>query len=208
MPPLNMIPLIPAYKKYIEEFRTIFNYHIAKDYNDRDTKDMKLQAKLILEEFNEYVLAKSRADTIDAVGDMLYVVLGGCSACGIYPDEYMGINLPGNTAIHLELHNEVLNVVTALANDKQPLLKPAINKIYWRLNMIAKLLGFDLFLVFEDIHFSNMTKLWEADDLDKVPINYTYEQAKGDQQGNYIVRNDIGKVVKAPTYKPVDLSGY
>jgi len=200
---------VPAYRKYIEEFRTIFNQHVAKDYEDRDKEGMKLQAKLILEEFNEYVLATSRVDTVDAVGDLLYVVLGGCSACGIYPDEYKGISLPGNTSIHLQLHNEVLDVVTTMANgNNRDLLQKTINKIYWRINMIAKLLGFDLMLVFEDIHFSNLTKLWEPSDLEKVPHNYTYEQAKGDRQGNYIVRNDIGKVVKAPTYRPVDLSGY
>lgn len=202
-----MTPLVPIYQKYIEEFRTIFNQHVAKDYEDRDKDGMKLQAKLILEEFNEYVLAKSRVETIDAVGDLLYVVLGGCSACGIYPEEYRGNELPGNTATKLSLADEVKLVVNALIKE-DPLLRFFINKIYWRLNMIARIMGFDLMAVFEDIHFSNLTKLWEPDDLEKVPINYTYEQAKGDRQGNYIVRNDIGKVVKAPTYRPVDLSGY
>jgi len=62
--------------------------------------------------------------------------------------------------------------------------------------------GLDLEPFCEEVHSSNMTKLWSLADLNLMPPDHT-SVAKGDK---YLVRRPDGKVVKAPSYRPADLA--
>ena len=53
-----------------------------------------------------------------------------------------------------------------------------------------------------EIHRSNMSKLWSADEIDSIPADCRASHV-GD--GRYIVRRNDGKVIKSPTYSPANL---
>lgn len=53
-----------------------------------------------------------------------------------------------------------------------------------------------------EIHRSNMSKLWSADEIDCIPADCRASYV-GD--GRYIVRRSDWKVIKSPTYSPANL---
>lgn len=53
-----------------------------------------------------------------------------------------------------------------------------------------------------EIHRSNMSKLWSADEIDCIPAD---SRATHVGDGRYIVRRNDGKVIKSPTYSPANL---
>jgi predicted HAD superfamily Cof-like phosphohydrolase len=53
-----------------------------------------------------------------------------------------------------------------------------------------------------EIHRSNMSKLWSADEIDSIPADCRASHV-GD--GRYIVRRNDGKVIKSPSYSPANL---
>ena len=55
---------------------------------------------------------------------------------------------------------------------------------------------------FAEVHRSNMSKLWSADEIDSIPADCRASHV-GD--GRYIVRRNDGKVIKSPTYSPANL---
>ena len=55
---------------------------------------------------------------------------------------------------------------------------------------------------FAEVHRSNMSKLWSADEIECIPGGYFSSHA-GD--GRYIVRRNDGKVIKSPSYSPANL---
>ncbi len=57
---------------------------------------------------------------------------------------------------------------------------------------------------FAEIHRSNMSKLWSADEIDCIPADC---RAVNVGDGRYIVRRNDGKIIKSPSYSPADLRG-
>lgn len=53
-----------------------------------------------------------------------------------------------------------------------------------------------------EIHRSNMSKLWSADEIDCIPADCRASHV-GD--GRYIVRRNDGKIIKSPSYSPANL---
>lgn len=53
-----------------------------------------------------------------------------------------------------------------------------------------------------EIHRSNMSKLWSADEIDSIPVDCRATLV-GD--GRYIVRRSDWKIIKSPTYSPANL---
>lgn len=53
-----------------------------------------------------------------------------------------------------------------------------------------------------EIHRSNMSKLWSADEIDSIPADCRATLV-GD--GRYIVRRSDWKIIKSPTYSPANL---
>ena len=75
--------------------------------------------------------------------------------------------------------------------------------LYWKLEEAAYMLGIDLLNVVKLIHTSNMTKLWQDPDLPKIGMeNVIYQTTKG----CVVKRKSDGKVIKSPTYIPVNLT--
>ena len=58
----------------------------------------------------------------------------------------------------------------------------------------------------EEVHRSNMSKLWRAQLLDKAPTGSTIESAGRDDDGAlFIVKSPDGKVIKSPGYSKPNL---
>ena len=57
---------------------------------------------------------------------------------------------------------------------------------------------------FDEVHRSNMTKLWPDSIVDTRPTNTTATRTCG----GWIVKNRAGKVIKPPTYSPPNLSQF
>ena len=55
---------------------------------------------------------------------------------------------------------------------------------------------------FAEVHRSNMSKLWSADEIECIPGG-CFSSHAGD--GRYIVRRNDGKVIKSPSYSPANL---
>jgi predicted HAD superfamily Cof-like phosphohydrolase len=70
----------------VEEFNTAFNLPIRKETTNLDRNEIVLQYRLLLEELEEYADAAADGDLVevaDAIGDMLYVLIGTAIRHGI-----------------------------------------------------------------------------------------------------------------------------
>lgn len=81
----------------------------------------------------------------------------------------------------------------------------AIGDLLYVVNGAALAAGFtpqQVDAAFAEIHRSNMSKLWSADEIDCIPAD---SRATHVGDGRYIVRRNDGKVIKSPTYSPANL---
>lgn len=71
----------------------------------------------------------------------------------------------------------------------------------------ANVYGLDLEKIHNEVHPSNMSKLWSDEDLKLLPKNGVSVK-KVDFHGNvrYVVKRSDGKVLKSPSYKSVNLT--
>ncbi len=82
--------------------------------------------------------------------------------------------------------------------------------------------GLDMEPIFENIHGSNMTKLWTREELKekgylamahacilckKSPLNCHCDDFKALAKNRFLVKNISGKVLKSPSYLPVNIKG-
>lgn len=70
---------------------------------------------------------------------------------------------------------------------------------------------------FREVHESNMSKMWSAEEIDEAKwgdsdfiethtVVYPSDDEFGYGDKVFVVKNKLGKVIKSPSYKPVDLS--
>lgn len=57
-------------------------------------------------------------------------------------------------------------------------------------------------LCFEEVHRSNMSKFWSAEEVESVPSDWTKDSTYGD---GYVVKDSNGKVRKSPSWKEPNL---
>lgn len=60
---------------------------------------------------------------------------------------------------------------------------------------------------FAEVHRSNMSKLWNADEVLRIKEKFHVDTVAG-HPGLYIVKNAVGKVVKSPSYSPAQLEQF
>lgn len=67
-------------------------------------------------------------------------------------------------------------------------------------------LGLYLPVAFRMVHESNMTKLWTVEEVDRIKNTpgYIIQAKKTGSERCYVVTNPLGKILKSPSYKPVD----
>ena len=192
--------------KMIYEFREQFDQPIVKFFNDYNHAQAALYGRLIAEELNEYEIARSRVDRLDAIGDLTYVIFGAAASTGVPPYAYKGVWLKANPAYKMPLP-ATSRLVNILSNP-HPKLLPLINAItnaYYEMEQAAAVAGVKLLPLVEEIHFSNMSKLWTAHEVEELPSEFVATK-KG---ANYLVKRKAdGKVIKSPSYRPPSLENF
>lgn len=101
----------------VEDFHTEFNLMINKIPCIPDEKEQALRVKLIQEELTELAEGFKNSDVVevaDALGDLLYVVLGAAVTCGI--------NLE---PVFHEVHRSNMTKKGGYKNEHGKLIKPA-----------------------------------------------------------------------------------
>lgn len=108
--------------------------------------------------------------------------------------------------LRYELQNEESREI-ADANDLTKLLDGVVDLLYVTYGT-AVAAGFNpetIDLAFEEVHRSNMSKLWNEDELLNIPAGCS---AKRHISGRYVVTNSNGKVIKSPSYQPAQLEQF
>ena len=66
--------------------------------------------------------------------------------------------------------------------------------------------------IFDEVHRSNMTKLWTDTEMTKIPSNkgYLFKQVRGGIPSNphtrcWLVKDSYGKAIKSPSYSPAKI---
>lgn len=200
---------VDQYRELLTEFHKTFKVPVCRTWAETDFSNYKLRYNLIAEEYKEYRIAENRVDILDALGDLLYVTAGTWITTGIFPAEVMGNNPPARSELKLDLLPQVTGMLLELSKEKPCYhgLISVTTPLYWRLEAAAYMLGVNLLEVVQRIHKSNMTKLWPEDVLKaKWPDLSSSHIAENTAKGYIVKRISDGKVIKSPTYQPVDLT--
>jgi predicted HAD superfamily Cof-like phosphohydrolase len=154
----------------------------------------QLRVKLNDEETKELQESKDIYEVADALGDLMYVTLGAGVSYGVSmlnPKLILDITEgPKQTILdlspHINLSFEFLkakNIEHACISDPSELVnKP--QDIYYSIFNFCCIYNLNIFPVFNEIHRSNMTKVW--------PDGKVY-------------KNEYGKVIKPATYSPANI---
>lgn len=64
--------------------------------------------------------------------------------------------------------------------------------------------GINMEPVFQEVHKTNMAKLWSKEEVDHVPLPGVLEKdlVAYEYKGKYVVKNSVGKIIKPPSWKP------
>ncbi len=201
--PLNQPNFLPfLYDAYgmVKVFHETFELPIRRNWADSTYTGRVLRANLIEEEFKELTEATDDIGRLDAYGDLLYVLLGTFLELGYQDNRLAEVN-------YRKIPPYPGQVATVITNLKSK--TPCFRRLGWGLPDatagVAKTAWtyFPKFpLAFKAIHESNMTKLWEVKSADPT------HTSKLLSSGKYLVKRPDGKVIKSPTYKPVDLKPF
>jgi len=192
------------------EFMNKFSQEVNEIETIPTTSQKILRLNLINEEVNELIRAffykdddynKFLIETADALTDILYVLYGTVADFGLkifdYNDQtahdviFNNITPPENNEEYIEILTfKVLPVFLAdvyknMAENNHRNLSVGICFVEYILLKISELYGFHIDDLFQEVHDSNMSKLHDG----------------------VVVKNEFGKVVKSPNYKPADIKG-
>lgn len=200
--------MISKLLKFIYEFRECFQQPIAKSFAEYNRDAVILYHNAIKEEADEYKSARGRIETLDALGDLTYVIFGAVASTGIAPLEYKGRGPKANPGFKPTLYS----IQPLLIQLSTPLpsylgLFNTLTAAYYEMVNISKVQGVKLLPLVEEIHSSNMTKLWTAEEIQNAPPDVIIISIPS--RSLFIVkRKKDGKVVKSPSYRPPDLSTF
>ncbi len=110
-------------------------------------------------------------------------------------------------------HGQLIESTSDLSISVNPALTPnlvgvadALADIDYVMQGAAVAYGLDLEPFCDEVHRSNMTKLWKLDEVSGTPaLNITRVQDKGDGRV-CLVKNESGKVLKSPSYSAANLA--
>lgn len=201
-----------TYLDMVHEFRKEFNQFIPANYLEVRAADLKLAASLILEEASEYQQAKDRINIIDGLTDTAYVTFQACAAAHITPGDYSDM-----TRFPVKNLQTKPNILPEVTLAYQELTKPrlcynglynSLTVLYWKLEQTSQILGFHLPTTFTLVHRSNLTKLWKANEVTEGKFPDDLIATPTHDGNHFVVTNKMGKVIKSPSYTPVDLSNF
>lgn len=182
----------------VTRFHEAFGHPVRLSPSILDEERLTLRIRLIEEEIEELHQALDNGDlieTVDALGDIVYVTVGMALEEGVWPDlitvDDTGIDMGTPT---LDLTDEDIRFFeTQMENVSRDLTGVPITAEIDNLNALvdfcfqmAGSMGVNLTPVVVEIHESNMTKLAED---------------------GSVIYDDFGKVMKSETYVKPDIAG-
>lgn len=85
-------------------------------------------------------------------------------------------------------------------------VKDALGDLLYVVYGAAICYGIDLEPIFEEIHRSNMTKLWTDEEVKSLPIFCVVFSSLPSGERRHVVKRNDGKVIKSPSYTPANLA--
>lgn len=184
-----------------------------------------LRNKLIDEEFSELqeaLIANDVVQVADALGDMIYVILGaaisyGCENCVSedmedYCPREIGAGLhhlrPSEIETRLETFARYFDKLKRCVDNwdehKGWMIDSRIKSLVFWCISFSHACGIPIREVFDEIHRSNMDKLWDNSDVSHIKTGWTVHRVPGIEKS--IVRSENGKIIKPPKWKGPNLS--
>lgn len=190
----------------ITQFMQRFEQNIYPDIKEVPCEVSLLRADLIREELKEYSAAEVRSvDELDAILDLLYVIIGTSVAFSVATTPYRSGQVPMEVE-KLHVHNTLTPLLQNL-DSRFPCanlhFKEAELSIH-RLIDIGTIHNYKLRAAFDAVHANNMEKLWSFSDLQSFPSDVSIKQ-KGEK---FLVKRSDGKVLKPPSHVKVDLNAF
>lgn len=188
----------------VKEFHEKFELSSYSKLEEVPCETALLRARLIDEEYHEYLLAINRLEELDAICDLIYVVAGASYVCNVQIQPYTSNQLPIKGLKYKPDISYQVNPVMQDLYSRFPchrIQQTWQNLLLQRLDDVGIIENFKLIPAFDEVHRSNMTKLWK-----EKPENPSYI-AK--QKGNlWLVKREDGKVIKSPDYSPANLEAF
>ncbi len=202
------------YKQLVLEFHTIFQVAKYNDFTKVPKHVKELRCNLITEEHKEYQEATTATDKLDALCDLIYVVVGTAITCNISVYDYETTKKKDKYSNPSTM--ALSSVIPMLTHElSMPLPCPVrvrnnLNNALHKIEDVAALFGFRIHEAFEAVHRNNMLKLWSQKPTGVIykdnatPVEYTCRiTPKG-----WLVTREDGKVLKPVDHRKVDLTSY
>lgn len=190
-------------EQLVREFMTSFDQETFPSVERTPCEVALFRSALITEEAKEYSRAPLHSEEeLDAICDLLYVVIGTNITMSVPV-----LPMPRFTAGPFDVKQVIWEPVLSITQDLdcrfpcEKVQRKALNFLIHLLIDIANMTGYKLLPAFEEVHKSNMTKLWTTLPEDK-SLTVT---PKGDR---FLVKRKDGKVVKPPTFIPPNLTPF
>ncbi len=190
-----------TYASPLQYYAMVTDFHhkfAVKGYNrlhDLPEEAAKLRVKLIQEEYEELKTAKTAVDELDAICDLMYVVLG----TGVT------VNSPIPLDPAFDMHRDF--AITDLCSNLRSVVpcqtrfglatKGAMANLW----LLGRSKNYDVHSAFFAVHKNNMDKLWTEKPADPTLIVTKVHD-------RFLVRRPDGKVLKPANHTKVDLSKY
>lgn len=200
------VSLVPFYMDNVADFTLTIQQLVPIPCIEKATiEDKELRVKLIDEEWKEYRSAQNDLDKLDALCDLMYVVVGTAITFTVKLSKTYYSNMPHHPN---ELDKALSHLIDELEAPFpcQKRLSALINSAIITIESVANHHDFDLFPdAFAAVHNNNMDKLWRI--LPDGGIHPTYKITKVGQD-LHLVKNEAGKVIKPPGHTKVDLTPF
>jgi predicted HAD superfamily Cof-like phosphohydrolase len=166
----------------------------------------KLQFSLMREEAIELYAAEIDRDIgaiADAIGDLKYVVCNTANAHGLI----LRTNGASDCEIESRIGTCLRQYVKYCKSGALPEIKLYLDKLNEWCELKARLRHIPLSEVFAEIHRSNMTKLWTRAEINVASLQdgWTYRWIETSSRRCCRVKNELGKLIKSPSYSPANL---
>lgn len=169
---------------------------------------MQLAKNCIQEEWKELMAAREKVDILDALCDLMYVLLGLDVATGRKPN-FEKIPKFANT---MPFPSSLSGEIDKILNPTAPM---TCNMGYYHNRMTAAVvicasaiqdMNIPFLPPFLEVHRSNMTKVWSADEVETVDRNeHDVFQIRGMFMKFVVKRKSDGKIIKPASYSPANL---
>jgi predicted HAD superfamily Cof-like phosphohydrolase len=188
----------------VREFMLAFQQPVPDMPTTPDLATQQFRFNLVMEEaFETQRDMGNRTNRMDGICDMMYVIYGWGNTLGIEIE-----------TVHQQAKDpskwfeSVAHYCAFAARTNATLARDALGLALGAIEEMAAFnfeIAPDIDKCFAEVHRSNMSKLWSAEEIDRIPADCTATLTYAD---GYIVKRSDGKVIKSPSYLPANLEQF